>query len=249
MSNCPDVIAAGVTAEPIVLTNISVQLDFADVEKKLSQIRERSHLKEVARATFAKVNGSWKPAAVYRWLNCCKAEGNNTTHVLTGGQDSFAINLGVSSRFLDDAPHALLAAFSAGEELELAGRKASNYGEVLVAYLIDVIGLIVLEKVGKLAKTVAEDKASQLGWGVGPFLSPGSNPGWRLEEQLKLCSHLPIAEAGMRIDENAVLKPFKSLTCLIGVGPHYSSSKVESACLVCSRRKDCSFNASEESLR
>ncbi|NOQ66012.1 MAG: hypothetical protein GQ556_02185, partial [Desulfobacterales bacterium] len=72
--------------------------------------------------------------------------------------------------------------------MEKESNKASQQGDFLEAFFLDLVGLIVLEKTGNIIKQLAQQKAVESGWGVGPFLSPGSVHGWKLEEQKKLCS-------------------------------------------------------------
>ena len=228
-----------VQTEPIIRAALNVQLEIDELVKRLSQGTLRPHIREIAEATLAQVNGIWQPSVSYRWLHCSKVEEGDATQMIRAGGESALLNLGCSAHFLNEAEYALAAIFTVGKKFEAVGRQVSENGQTLTAYIIDVIGLIVLEKMGDLVKSIPETKARELGWGVSPMLSPGSNHGWSLEEQLQLCSLLPIAKLGMKIQSDAVLKPFKSMTCLIGMGPGYSSSLSGSACLTCSRNDDC----------
>lgn len=228
-----------VQTEPITLTGLNVQLETDELVKRLSQGITRPHLGKIAETTLAQVYGIWKPSVSYRWLNCSKVEGDDATHRIHSGDESALFNLGCSAHFLNEAEYALAAIFTAGGELEAVSRQVSENGQALTAYIIDVIGLIVLGRICDLVKSIAEGKAGKLGWGVSPMLSPGSNHGWRLEEQLQLCSLLPIAKLGMKIQSDAVLKPFKSMTCLIGMGRGYSSPLTGAVCLTCSKNDDC----------
>ncbi len=133
----------------------------------------------------------------------------------------------------------MVAVYSAGYEIEKETRKCSENEDFLVSYLLDLISLLVLEKTGDIVKKIAELKAAELGWGVSPFLSPGSIHGWELKEQLKLCSLLPLDEINVRIRDDAVLIPFKSLSCLIGIGAGYRATLVGTTCQVCSKNDVC----------
>lgn len=227
--------------EPITLTDLDVQLETDELVTRLSQGIQRPQFRDIAETTLTEVNGIWRPSISYRWLNCSRIEEAGGTHRVHGGDENVILDLGVSSHFLNNAEYVLVAIFTIGEALEAVSRQTSKDGQVLIAYIIDVIGLIVLEKTGDLINSVAEDKARELGWGVSPLLSPGSIHGWNLEEQLQLCSLLPIAELGLKIQNDAVLKPFKSMTSLIGIGPGYSSAMTGAACLACSKNDECHF--------
>ena len=118
-------------------------------------------------------------------------------------------------------------------------QQATNNQQFLEGYLLDIIDLLVLGKTGDIVTEIAEQKAKELNWGVSPFLSPGSIHGWDLEEQLKIAPLLPLEKIGVHIRQNAVLEPFKSLTCLIGIGIDYTSTKVGTTCQVCSKNATC----------
>jgi hypothetical protein len=132
-----------------------------------------------------------------------------------------------------------VAAYSAGSAIEEETQKSSENEELLIAFFLDLIGLLVLEKTGDIVKKIAEQQAADLGWGVSPFLSPGSIHGWELEDQLNLCSLLPLNEIGLQVRNDAVLVPFKSLSCLIGIGAGYKTTYVGTTCQVCSKSDDC----------
>ncbi len=116
---------------------------------------------------------------------------------------------------------------------------ASQKGDHLDAYFFDLIGLIVLDKVNTAIKDTAEKKAIEHGLGVSPFLSPGSVHGWELAEQVKLCSFLPLETIDVSIRDDAVLSPFTSISCLIGVGQDYNNIQVGTTCQICSKKHEC----------
>lgn len=78
------------------------------------------------------------------------------------------------------------------------------------AYFIDLLGLIVLEKTGHVIKRIAEKQAQKSGWGVSPFMSPGSVHGWELEEQVNLCALLPLEKINVNVREDAIFSPYKT---------------------------------------
>ncbi|SHO52042.1 hypothetical protein [Desulfopila aestuarii] len=94
-------------------------------------------------------------------------------------------------------------------------------------------------RTGHIIKEIAEKTAEESGRKVSPFLSPGSVHGWELEEQFTLCSLLPLQSIGVALSSNGILIPFKSLSCMIGIGTGYSSSQVGTTCQVCSRNARC----------
>jgi hypothetical protein len=225
--------------EPIILSDLNIHIDLSELAGKIKTARARSDIRDAAEKTLADVNNLWKPEIVYSWYPFTKRKEGQKAQIIDTSDSQVELHLGHSTQFIAKASYVLVAAYSAGKEIEEAGQQAIKEDQLLAAYFIDLIGLLVLEKTGDIVKQLAELKAKDFGWGVSPFLSPGSIHGWELEEQLRLCSLLPLEKAGLTIQSNGVLMPFKSLSCIIGIGPDYDSTSVGSTCLVCSKKGDC----------
>ena len=221
------------------LTELNIEIGFPELEGKIQTSTKRPDILAIAEKTLSKVNNIWDPAIVYRWTYFEESGTAPGLSVIRSNDGPVTLDLGHSSTFMKKASYALLAVYSVGSRLEEETRKASDNQDFLVAFILDLIGLLVLEKTGNIVKRVAEQKAAELGWGVGPFLSPGSIHGWKLEEQLKLCPLLPLDQIGVRLCGDALLTPFKSLSCLIGIGLEYEASLVGTTCQVCSKNQDC----------
>ncbi len=63
--------------------------------------------------------------------------------------------------------------------------------------------------------------------------------GQELEEQVKLCSLLPLENINVKIRDDAVLSPFKTISCLIGLGSGYDAIQVGTTCQICARNHEC----------
>lgn len=183
----------------------------------------------------------WRPRAVWRWLDVKKITDQTISLAAQGDKRVVTLNTGFSTRFLAQAETVLAAVYTLGTELEEYCGSLSARGDFLSAYLTDIIGLVVLDKAGEKIRGLAENRAKTLGWGVSPFLSPGSVHGWELDDQPSLCSFLPLETIGVKVNANAILLPFKSISCLIGLGPDYASGLVGSTCDVCSKRETCTM--------
>lgn len=181
----------------------------------------------------------WNPRAVYRWLEILNISGEKVLFRVPGKEVPLSLNTGFSTRFLRGAGRALFAVYTIGGELEKEGSRQSGAGKFLDSYIYDIIGLLALDKAGDKVRAVAEEEARKNGWGIGPFLSPGSVHGWELKDQKNLCSVLPLDPLGLSIGDDAVLTPFKSVSCLLAVGPEYTAQKAGSTCEVCSKAEDC----------
>ncbi len=228
---------------PQALTDVKIEINLDELVAKLQTGSTRPEIVATAKTTLERVNNIWNPAIVYRWLPIKQSEKEPEKSVIQS-DEPVDLDLGHSSIFIKDASYALIAVFSAGDEIEKETQRASDSQEILTSFILDLIGLLVLEKAGDMVKEIAEEQARVLGWGVSPFLSPGSIHGWELEEQLKLCPLLPLDKIDLQIRDDAVLMPFKSLSCLIGIGAGYETTKVGTTCQVCSKNETCQMRQS-----
>lgn len=228
-----------IETEPTTLIDIDIHVELSELLKQIRTGAEKPDITAAAKETLKKVSSIWNPVIVYSWYPYGKCRNGENDHFIYSKDNQVKLNLGHSAQFIDKASYVLVAAYSVGKEIEEAGQEEANNRQHLAAYIIDLIGLLVLEKTGDIVKQIAERKAKDFGWGVSPFLSPGSIHGWELEEQLQLCSLLPLDKVGLAIQSDAVLRPFKSLSCLIGIGPEFDSTSVGSTCQVCSKNVDC----------
>jgi len=227
-----------INTKPCVLTNLNIKVSFEELVRKIRTGTKRPDILATMEQTLQRVNNIWNPGIVYRWLPFGQDENDPGKSIVLGNKPVI-LDLGHSTRFVHRADQVLVAIYSAGKELEEESQRASDDQELLISYLLDLVGLLVLEKTGEIITKLAEQRAAELGWGVSPFLSPGSVHGWELRDQLKLCSLLPLNEIKITVSDDAVLSPFKSLSCLIGIGEGYEATRVGTTCQVCSKNKDC----------
>ncbi len=221
------------------LTDLNIEVHFEELAKKIQTGTKNPDLLATAEDTLKGVNNIWNPKIIYRWLPFEQSKTEPGKCVINSNSSPVVLDMGHSAKFIKAARYVLVAAYSMGVEIENESRKSSENKAFLVSFILDLIGLLVLEKTGNIVKKIAELKAAELGWGVSPFLSPGSIHGWELEEQSKLCSLLPLNDINVHIRDDAVLIPFKSLSCLIGIGPEYKTTLVGTTCQVCSKNDVC----------
>ncbi len=68
-------------------------------------------------------------------------------------------------KFLEHAKYVMVSSYTIGQMLDTESTKASSKGSMLEAYIIGLIGLLVLEKTGDITMKIVEDQAEKLGWG------------------------------------------------------------------------------------
>ncbi len=188
---------------------------------------------------LSKAKQLWEPGALFQWLKVDKISGTCVKLILPESSRFLSLDFGFSIHFLKNTRHVLAAVYTAGSKLEAESVKAYSNKNFLLAYAYDVIGQIVLEKVCKVITGICEKRAADLAWGTSPFLSPGSVPGWKIEEQEKICSIFPLEKINIKLLDSYSLSPLKTISCLIGIGEGYESSKVGVTCQVCSKKDSC----------
>lgn len=225
-----------------IFSSLKVDVTFQDISKLLKTSKASHEIQKIARHTLKQMQGKWKPVALIKWLDFKLDSQEGFGQIFLNSNETILLDLGCSGAFLKSATHIMVCVHGIGEELDQESANASARGDFLEAYITDLIGLAALEKTSDIMKSIAEDQARKMGWGVGPFLSPGSVHGWDLEEQSKLCKLLPIDKINVALKKNSVLFPLKTIGALIGIGPDYETVKVGSSCDVCNSRNNCQMN-------
>jgi len=223
-----------------VLENIALEIDPKEVVLALHH-GKRAPKDLVSKAEFvlAQCKDLLEPRAVYEWINVI---GQRDQHVVVSSpRDNHTVDLrlGPHADLMAHAKKALVSVTTIGDKLEHYKDYWNNKGHILNAYLADSIGVVALEKAGQAIRTLAERQAQCVGWGLSPALAPGSLIGWPLTDQRRLSSLVPIEEIRVHLTESGVLKPFKSVSSMIGIGPGYSEKKVGSVCKYCNRAETC----------
>ncbi len=224
---------------PTVNRKLDIKVEFQDLARKIQMSGTKPAILKAAEPVFKKNNGIWTPAAVFQWFEFDPGNSKETGYIVRPESLPLEIQMGYSKIFLAPARFVLAAVYTAGPELDDSSSRASRGGNFLDAHFLDLLALLILEKTEQRVKQIAETKAGNAGWGVSPFLSPGSVHGWELEGQAGLAGLLPIDEIGVGISDAGVFSPFKTISCLIGIGPAYDTRQVGTTCRVCSRRDDC----------
>ena len=117
----------------------------------------------MTRQALEKAEKLWQPGAVGRWLDIAWIRGDNV--ILTVPDDhGIRLTLGFSTRFLVRATRVFVAVYTIGRELETASKDASAKGDLLLSYLLDMVGLALLDKTGQVVTRLVEQEAAENGW-------------------------------------------------------------------------------------
>jgi hypothetical protein len=222
------------------LENIPISLTPEEIIDSRGQRQIRPALLRDAEAAINLGKTLWQPRVVYDWF---RVQGVDAEHVVlsTGGQASpgRVLHVGRKASLLADAQRVLVSICTIGPALEERVHALNSAREGLQAYMLDSAGVAALGAVGEAVRCLAEEAASEAGWGVSPSLSPGSLVGWPLQGQRELCALLPVEAIGVHLNSHCVLEPHKSVSAVIGLGPGYDSPRVGSVCKYCALAKTC----------
>jgi hypothetical protein len=224
---------------PHILPSIPVHISFEDLTLRLSAAKRSGTLLKEAREIFDVSSHIGRPRAVLFWLNVDDCGNDRTSLSAPCLGKTMQISMGYSSRFLAPAKMAAAGVCTIGSEIETSARAAASAKQYLRSYLYEIMGTVLLEKTTDHLNGIIEQEAEARGWRVGPFLSPGSVHGWDLTDQATLCRFLPLDEINLACGNDGVIRPFNSLSFVIGIGPDYSSTTVGSPCTVCKNRETC----------
>ncbi len=223
-----------------VLDNITIEVDPREVVLALHHgKRAPEELVSEAETIFSQCKSLLEPRVVYEWIDVHGQRGEYV--LLKSPKDNHTVDLrlGPHADLMGHAKKALVSVTTIGDRLEGYIEHWNSKGDILKAYLADSIGVVALAKAAEAVRTLAETQARCLGWGVSPSLAPGSLVGWPLSGQRQLCSLVPIGQIQVHLTDNGVLRPFKSVSAMIGIGPGYADKRVGSVCRYCTRAETC----------
>lgn len=153
--------------------------------------------------------------------------------LLEGGKElrgAFLIN------HLAPAEEIVVLLCTIGESLE--DRVSELFPEDPVrAFMLDALGSAAVERLSSSAVHQFETLAERKKWGVSVPLSPGMES-WTLEEgQPQIFDLIPGEEIGVSLTESFTMRPAKSLSLLLGMGPRVET--LGTICDYCAVRTTC----------
>jgi hypothetical protein len=128
-----------------------------------------------------------------------------------------------------------------GEGIEDRTRQVFPDDPVL-GLALDGVGLAAVDALSVAACRHFEQLAEAEGVGTSVPLSPGLD-GWSVEDgQPQLFNLLPSEQIGVRLTESFVMRPIKSLTLALGMGPQVTTKGT--ICDYCAVRASCQYRGS-----
>ena len=157
---------------------------------------------------------------------------------ITVGDESFNTGRMITT-FLKGSEYAALFTCTAGFEVEKWSNKYKEEGDLLMSYVIDATGSLLVEG----AMDIVYDKLKHLTTSKDLALTNRYSPGyceWQVADQQKLFSFLPKDFCNISLSESSLMTPIKSVSGIVGIGKSVSFGGY--ICDTCNS-KDCVYRA------
>lgn len=154
--------------------------------------------------------------------------------------DGTVLHSQLLGKTLGRAGHLLLTVYTIGPALEARARLYGEQGQFTRSFLLDAVGTVALEALAeRLHRHIAAEYAPE-GLRLGCSFSPGQDD-WPLEEQRVLFALLHPEQIGVRLNEQNVMVPLKSVSEAIPLGRQGELGAIGPACTRCPHREKCPY--------
>jgi hypothetical protein len=151
-------------------------------------------------------------------------EGTSAVHI-----QNHILNTGPTiSRLLEKSSSFAVFAATAGVEFEQITQEYKKKEDILVHYILDIMGTTIVEKVGDYMESKLEKLLPDM------LHTHRFSPGycnWHLTEQRKIFSLLGDQPCGIILSDVCLMNPIKSISGIIGIGKEVQTRKY--ACQYC----------------
>jgi hypothetical protein len=107
---------------------------------------------------------------------------------------------------------------TAGNSFDAWIKSKASGGDVLAEYLCSSIGSVIADKVADVIQEEINSYAMEAGKGITNRYSPGYCS-WNVREQRDIFDLLPSDKIGVTLTPSFLMKPIKSVSGIIGIGP------------------------------
>ncbi len=180
-----------------------------------------------------------KPAFLYHVFTVQKVRHNRV--ILDGG----AIDNEWFASMMAPARLLVLAICTIGRALEERASAYTGGKEAPLGYFLDRMGTGLVELTRCAALAHIEQVAAEHRFEASIPLSPGDTP-WPLPQQRRIFELLPVERLGVTISPGLVMRPLKSVSLAVGLGPDMGAAAEGSACDYCDIRDRCQLRLARE---
>ena len=215
--------------------NVAVAVDAERLLERVGR-RRREAFRPLVASLLAEMAGLVDPAFVWTVADVRRL-GDGTVDLARGGLEG-SLSIGPRWRLLEGASQVALALATIGPGLEERVRVLLDEDPPKAA-ILDGAGTLALEALTARLFGDVEGWARSLRLGTGPALLPGSLEGWSVEGQREIAAFLDPSSIGVSLSPQALLRPFKSLSLAVGLGPGFGGDRIGSLCGDCRLRESC----------
>ncbi len=154
--------------------------------------------------------------------------------------DGTQIGGGPVASVVAGAAHLVIGVCTVGPEISRRASELQRQGHRLRAMFLDDLGSWAVDQVRQqLCRTIEAEAAAQ-GWRASASLSPGESE-WSVADQAAIFSLLDTQPIGVSLTESLVMRPIKSLSLIIGIGPGPLGVEGGANCDFCTIRERCAY--------
>lgn len=168
-----------------------------------------------------------RPKAIFTWLRIRELGGKSLT--LDNG---LTLNAGHGLKEWKGSEYLGVALCTIDSALEDRVSELFLEGEYPAALMLDSVGSAAVDSVADYVNHFICQRAEDLDIRVGPRLSPGYGK-WDLREQRALFALLPGEKIGVRLNENCMMIPRKSVSFCVAMGQGLGSGRGIDPCRYC----------------
>ena len=143
----------------------------------------------------------------------------------------------VIARLLENCEKVAVFALTIGEHLEEMTCHLADDGLVLQATVLDAIGSVAVERLANSVHDKISEEARSYGLCTSRRFSPGYCD-WDVSQQKMVFQALNGHSAGIRLTEDCLMLPRKSVSGIIGLGTSRSDVRDYNSCTTCGKQ-DC----------
>ncbi|MBE3579713.1 MAG: DUF4445 domain-containing protein [Caldanaerobacter subterraneus] len=132
---------------------------------------------------------------------------------------------------LKGSDYIVAAVISLGEEIESKIKEFFQKGEYTKGFILDTISNVFLEEVTLDFWKDLKKKSESYGKRITPIFFPGNN--WDIKNQLAIFRLARAEEIGLKINENFMILPEKSVSFVCGIGENVKTCEIAASCDNC----------------
>ncbi|MGQ1910588.1 vitamin B12 dependent-methionine synthase activation domain-containing protein [Marinifilum sp. RC60d5] len=142
------------------------------------------------------------------------AQVNKNTVVV--GNNTFEVGESIAKKYTNST-HIAIFTCTAGKLVSKRIQELNSQGLILEAYLVDLLGSVMVEKAMDNLQSILEDECALEKQNISNRYSPGYMD-WNVMEQRMLFDLLPDNFCGIQLSESCLMTPVKSISGFIGIG-------------------------------